>query len=354
MKGLQSKIAHYQSLDAKEKKAYIKDSLINNALYILLVIAVIYTYTQNHMFISSGSIINIISLSAANLPIALGIAGCIVLTGTDLSAGRIVGLTACITGALEQSVDYASKMFPNIGPVPVPLVILLVLLVGGVVGFVNGFFVAKFSLHPFIVTLATQLIVYGLLLIFLTINGNNGQPLSGLDEGFNNFVKGTVLPKIGNATIPNYIIFALIITVIMWVVWNKTSFGKNMFAVGGNSEAAAVSGINVFWTTIFVFIMAGILYGFGGFFEAARTPIASPSTGYGTELNAIAACVIGGVSFSGGIGKISGVVVGTIIFQGLTFCLTYIGVDANIQYIFQGVIIMAAVCLDSLKYLKKK
>ena len=145
MKGLQSKIAHYQSLDAKEKKAYIKDSLINNALYILLVIAVIYTYTQNPMFISSGSIINIISLSAANLPIALGIAGCIVLTGTDLSAGRIVGLTACITGALEQSVDYASKMFPNIGPVPVPVVILLVLLVGGIVGFVNGFFVAKFS-----------------------------------------------------------------------------------------------------------------------------------------------------------------------------------------------------------------
>ena len=231
----------------------------------LLIIAVIYTYTQNPMFISSGSIINIISLSAANLPIALGIAGCIVLTGTDLSAGRIVGLTACITGALEQSVDYASKMFPNIGPVPVPVVILLGASCRRRRRICKRIFVAKFSLHPFIVTLATQLIVYGLLLIFLTINGNNGQPLSGLDQGFNNFVKGTVLPKIGNATIPNYIIFALVVTVIMWVVWNKTSFGKNMFAVGSNPEATNVSGVNVMKTIIGVHTLAGAMYGLTGF-----------------------------------------------------------------------------------------
>ena len=354
MKGLQSKIAHYQSLDAKEKKAYIKDSLINNALYILLVIAVIYTYTQNHMFISSGSVINIISLSAANLPIALGIAGCIVLTGTDLSAGRIVGLTACITGALEQSVDYASKMFPNIGPVPVPLVILLVLLVGGVVGFVNGFFVAKFSLHPFIVTLATQLIVYGLLLIFLTINGNNGQPLSGLDQGFNDFVKGTIFPKIGNATIPNYIIFALVVTVIMWVVWNKTSFGKNMFAVGSNPEAANVSGVNVMKTIIGVHTLAGAMYGLTGFIESSRIGSNSASTGQNYESDAIAACVIGGVSFVGGTGKISGIVLGVFLLRIIFVALQFLAINQNMQYIIKGCIILIACSIDMRKYLVRK
>ena len=127
-----------------------------------------------------------------------------------------------------------------------------------------------------------------------------------------------------------------------------------MYAVGGNAEAASVSGINVFWVTMGIFIMAGVLYGLGGFFEATRVAVGNPSTGTGTELDAIAACVVGGISFSGGVGKVSGAVIGTLIFTALTYCLTYIGFDANMQFIFKGAIIMAAVCLDSLKYLKKK
>ena len=179
--GVKQNFADYKKLDSRDKKTYWKEFLLNNALYILLIVAIIYTYIQNSNFLSAASIVNIISLSAANLPIACGIAGCIVLTGTDLSAGRVVGLTACITASLMQSVTYATKMFPNLPVLPIPLVILIVLLVGGIVGWVNGFFVAKFQLHPFIVTLATQLIVYGLLLMYIMINGNNGQPLSGLD-----------------------------------------------------------------------------------------------------------------------------------------------------------------------------
>ncbi len=354
MNGIQSKIAHYKSLDAAEKKAYIKDSLINNALYILLIIAVIYTYTQNHRFLSSGSLINIVTLSAANLPIALGIAGCIVLTGTDLSAGRVVGITACITAALEQSTSYASKMFPEIGPVPVPIVILIVLLVGAVVGFVNGFFVAKFSLHPFIVTLATQLIVYGLLLIFLTINGNNGQPLSGLDEGFNGFVKGNIIPTIGNVTIPNYVIIAAVVAVIMWIVWNKTSFGKNMFAVGSNPDAANVSGVNVMKTIIGVHTLAGALYGLTGFIESSRIGSNSATTGQNYESDAIAACVIGGVSFVGGTGKISGIILGVFLLRIIFVAFTFLSIDQNMQYIIKGCIILIACSIDMRKYLVRK
>lgn len=191
--GVKQNFADYKKLDSKDKKTYWKEFLLNNALYILLIVAIIYTYIQNSNFLSAASIVNIISLSAANLPIACGIAGCIVLTGTDLSAGRVVGLTACITASLMQSVTYATKMFPDLPVLPIPLVILIVLLVGGIVGWVNGFFVAKFQLHPFIVTLATQLIVYGLLLMYIMINGNNGQPLSGLDQHFNDVVKGSVV-----------------------------------------------------------------------------------------------------------------------------------------------------------------
>ena len=165
--GVKQNFADYKKLDSRDKKTYWKEFLLNNALYILLIVAIIYTYIQNSNFLSAASIVNIISLSAANLPIACGIAGCIVLTGTDLSAGRVVGLTACITASLMQSVTYATKMFPNLPVLPIPLVILIVLLVGGIVGWVNGFFVAKFQLHPFIVTLATQLIVYGLLLMYI-------------------------------------------------------------------------------------------------------------------------------------------------------------------------------------------
>ena len=177
---LKNKYLSYKALEGRDKKTFWKEFFINNALYILLIIAIIYTYTQNHKFLGTSSIVNIISLSAANLPIACGIAGCIVLTGTDLSAGRVVGLTACISASLLQAVTYASKMFPNLSVIPIPLVILLVILVGGIVGYVNGFCVAKFKLHPFLVTLATQLIVYGALLMYIMINGNNGQPLSGL------------------------------------------------------------------------------------------------------------------------------------------------------------------------------
>ena len=121
--GVKQNFADYKKLDSRDKKTYWKEFLLNNALYILLIVAIIYTYIQNSNFLSAASIVNIISLSAANLPIACGIAGCIVLTGTDLSAGRVVGLTACITASLMQSVTYATKMFPNLPVLPIPLVI---------------------------------------------------------------------------------------------------------------------------------------------------------------------------------------------------------------------------------------
>ena len=335
----------------KEKLKKVGDILLNNAMYIIIAVAVVYIAIMRPTFIKLPSIVNILSLTAAKLPIALGIGGCIVLTGTDISAGRVVGLTACISASLLTTVF---KVFPDMtNTAPLPLVLLLVIGVGALVGFVNGFSVAKFKLHPFIVTLSTQLIVYGVILMYLMRGVNNGQTLSGLADNYRSFVTGTLF-SIGGVAVPKYVLYSIILTIIMWIIWNKTTFGKNMFAVGSNEEAANVSGVNVMRTIIMVFMLAGMMYGITGFLDGARLASANANTGLNYECDAIAACVIGGVSFVGGIGRISGIVVGVLLLQIIFTGLNFLAVDANMLYIIKGLIILIACAIDMRKYLVRK
>ena len=189
--------------------------------------------------------------------------------------------------------------------------------------------------------------------MYLMQGTNNGQSISGLDPKFTNFISGSTF-KIGSVALPNFVFYALGITVIMWFVWNKTTFGKNMFAVGSNPEAANVSGVNVSRTIILVFVLAGIMYGFTGFIEAARIGSNSAATGLNYELDAIAACVIGGVSFVGGIGKIRGVIMGVVLLRIIFVGLTFLGIDSNLQYVIKGLIILVACAIDMRKYLVRK
>ena len=244
-------------------------------------------------------------------------------------------------------------MFQNLGVMPLWLVFLIVMAVGALVGLVNGFFVAKFKLHPFIVTLSTQLIVFGSVLMYLMIGTNNGQTLSGLDASYTEFVRGTLF-TVGGVAVPKYVLYAVILTALMWVIWNKTTFGKNMFAVGSNEEAANVSGVNVFLTIVLVFVLAGAMYGVTGFIEGARIASCSANTGLNYECDAIAACVIGGVSFVGGTGKISGIVIGVLLLQIIFAGLNFLSVSANMLYIIKGLIILIACAIDMRKYLVKK
>ncbi|MBE6596624.1 MAG: beta-methylgalactoside transporter [Ruminococcaceae bacterium] len=346
-------IEKYKAKDKAERAVARKEFLINNSLYIFLAAAVVIIQLISPHFLSAPSIVNIISLSAANLPIALGIAGAIILTGTDLSAGRIVGLVACISASLLQATGYPNKMFPALGTLPLPVVFLIAITIGGIVGLINGFCTARFNLHPFIVTLSTQLIVYGALLIYLMSGSNNGQSISGLDSSYTSFINGSFL-SFGKTPIPNYVWYALVITAIMWFIWNKTAFGKNMFAVGSNPEAANVSGVNVKRIITLVFMLAGIMYGITGFIEAARIGSNSAATGLNYELDAIAACVIGGVSFVGGIGKIRGVILGVVLLRLIFVGLTFLSIDANMQYIIKGLIILVACAIDMRKYLVRR
>ena len=341
-----SKAQEFKALSKKDQQRKIGDLILNNAMYIIIAIAIIFITVKQPKFISLSSIVNIISLTAAKLPIALGIGGCIVLTGTDISAGRVA---ACISASLLTTVF---KVFPNMtSAMPIPVVLLIVLGVGAAVGFVNGFSVAKFKLHPFIVTLSTQLITYGIILMYLMNGVNNGQTLSGLTDSYRSLITGTLF-TIGGVAIPRYVLYAVILTAVMWVIWNKTTFGKNMFAVGSNEEAANVSGVNVARTIILVFMLAGVMYGITGFFDGAR--IASANANTGLNYDAIAACVIGGVSFVGGIGRISGIVVGVLLLQIIFAGLNFLSVDPNMLYIIKGLIILVACAIDMRKYLVRK
>ncbi|MCD7859090.1 MAG: beta-methylgalactoside transporter [Firmicutes bacterium] len=338
----------------KDRRRRITDAILNNALYILMAIFIIYTAIMRPKFLGIGSITNLISLTAAYLPIALGIGGCIVLTGTDLSGGRCVGLTAAVSAALLQQSGITNRILPDaFANFPILGALLVAIVIGGIIGAVNGFFVAKFSLHPFIVTLATQLITYGLILLFYMTNGNNGMPIASLRSDYSSFITGTLI-KIGTAAIPMYVLYAIILTVLMWFIWNKTTFGKNMFAVGSNPEAARVSGVNVFLTTTLVHTLAGAMYGVMGFITAARVGSNTQNLGMNYECDAIAACVIGGVSFVGGTGKVSGIVLGVFVLQLIFAALTFLGVDGNMVYIIKGMIILVACSLDMRKYLAKK
>ena len=341
------------ALSGREKANRIKELALDKAMFIIIITAIVVIAAMRPRFISAASIVNIISLTAARLPIALGIGGAIVLSGTDISAGRAVGLTAAITASLLQSTGYASKIFPNLPTLPIPIVIPIVLLAGAAIGLLNGFFVAKFKLHPFRVTLSTQLIIFGGILLFLQIGDNGGQTLSGLSPGYISFISGPLF-HIAGIPIPKYVLYSIIVTVIMWIIWNKTTFGKNMFAVGSNEEAARVCGVNVFKTVLLVFMLAGIMYAITGFIEGARIGSIASYTGLNYESDAIAACVIGGVSFVGGTGKISGIVIGVLLLQIIFVGLNFLSVDQNLLYIIKGAIILLACAVDMRKYLKKR
>lgn len=360
LREMQGRWQGYRELDGRSKRVWWGDFFVRNAIYIIIVLLIIYVQIYSirnnfsNTFFSFKSIIDILKRSGASLFMALGVGGIIVLTGTDLSAGRIMGLTACIAASLMQKpvAEYANKMFPNMAAMPILIVLLLAMAVGGLVGVFNGFCVAKFRLHPFIVTLATQLILYGVVLMYVQLGTNGGGPISGLTEAYKTVVKGTV--SLGGAAIPYYVFYAAAAAAIMWFVWNKTKLGKNMYAVGANPEAANVSGVSVMKTTILVFTIAGILYGLSGFVEAARIGSNGATTGVNAELDAIAACVIGGVSFTGGTGKISGIITGVILLQVISVALQWLGVSSDMQYIIKGLIILVAVALDMRKYLAKK
>ena len=333
-----------------------RDFLLKNGLYIAIILVFIFLciitpIKKNGLqLFTVNNILSIMQQASPRMFLALGVSGLIMLAGTDLSVGRMVGMGMTAATIIMHNGPNTGSVFGHVfdfSTMPVGGRILLALVVCVVLctmfTTIAGFFAAKFKMHPFISTMANMLVIFG-----LVTYSTKGVSFGGIDQS----IPGKIIPKVGG--FPTIILWAVAAVVIVWFIWNKTKFGKNLYAVGGNPEAASVSGISVFKVTLGAFMLAGILYGFGSWLECIRM-IGSGSAAYaqGWEMDAIAACVVGGVSFTGGIGKISGVVVGVLIFTALTYSLTILGIDTNLQFVFSGIIILIAVTLDCLKYVRK-
>ena len=333
-----------------------RDFLLRNGLYIAIIVifaalCVITPIVKDTPLLTASNILNILSQASPRMFLALGVAGLILLAGTDLSIGRMVGMGMTAATIVMHNGPNTGGVFGHVfdfSGLPVLVRVFLALVVCVVLCTVfttiAGFFTAKFKMHPFISTMATMLVIFG-----LVTYSTKGTSFGAIDGS----IPRMIIPRIGG--FPTIILWAVAAVIVVWFIWNKTTFGKNLYAVGGNPEAASVSGISVFWVTVGAFVLAGVLYGFGSWLECIRmTGSGSAAYGQGWEMDAIAACVVGGVSFTGGIGKISGCVVGVFIFTALTYSLTVLGIDANLQFVFSGIIILVAVMLDCLKYVQKK
>ena len=342
---------------ANPKTSRVTGFLLNYALFIILGLILVVVSIIRLDFLSMTTILTILQNASTKGILALGCAGLIVLAGTDLSIGRVLGISAAVTASLVQSTTYVSRMYPtmvsSLGGFGLLIPLFASIAIAVIFSLINGFGVAKLHLHAFIVTLGTQLIAYGVNCLYIESQpSGTAQALSTFDPTFLNVAAGAIY--IGELRIPLVVLYFIFLAVIVWVIWNKTKLGKNMFAVGGNTEAAAVSGVNVAKTIMLVYLMAGVLYGIASFLEAARITSVGANTGLNYETDAISAVVVGGVSFSGGVGTIQGVVIGAVIMQAIVYALQFLGVNPYIQYIIRGLIIILAVSIDVRKYIVKK
>ena len=334
---------------------------LDNAIILAMLLFIVSLCIIKPNFMQVEVITGILQQASPKMFIALGVCFSLIIAGTDLSAGRLVAVSGVVVASLLQKDDFTSKFFPNLPHLWIVIPILAAIAVCMLFGTLNGFLVAQFKMHPFIATLATQVIAYGAVSLYFSKPPTNGQPIGQLREDFK-VIGQTRLAQgwdwIDKALGANFsglsilVLYAIAACVIIWFVLNKTTFGKNVYAVGGNPEAARVSGVNSYKTIMLVFIIGAVMYAIGGILEASRGDGATNNLGNGYELDAIAACVVGGVSLSGGVGKVKGIIIGVLIFQVIAYGLVFIGVSPYYQQIIKGIIIAAAVALDLAKYNK--
>lgn len=330
------------------KKFDWKQFLINYGILCVLGILVLITGILRPRFFSTRNLASIALNVAPRFILAVGVSGCLIVKGTDLSAGRMVGLAACVAGTLLQKPDYDgrfefTKNLPTFGPWWVLVVMLICMLICAIFGLINGIVVSYLNVPAFIGTLGMQLVVYGVCLVY-----TNATPIGNYRDAYTNVAKGSFLG------LPYLFLIALAIGLVIWFLYNMTPHGKYMYAIGGNEQAAEVSGVNVKRTKIIIFVMAAALYAVAGFLLGAKAGGTSVGMGNGYELEAIAACTIGGVSVNGGIGRVSGVLVGVLVFELLKSSMQFLGLETNYQYIVQGIVIIVSIALDIRKYIAKK
>ena len=304
---------------------------------ILIGMIVILAVLTGGRFLGAQNLINIVRQVSVIAILAIGMTVAIISTGIDLSVGSIVALSAVVATSLAQSPDATNLMYPGLS-LPIFVAIGAGLLVGAAAGFTNGFLIARFRIAPFIATLGMMTAARGLALIY-----SDGRPISKLSDEFNFIGQGSIVG------IPVPIILLLVVAIGARLLLNNTRFGRHVYALGGNEQAARVSGINVSRVKIGIYTFSGLLAGLGGMIVAARIGSGNPQLGTGAELDAITAAVIGGTSFSGGIGTVWGTIVGALIIGSLNTGLDLLNVSPFTQQVVKGVIIVLAIIIDERK-----
>ena len=282
-------------------------------------------------------LVMILQVSVVGL-IAIGVTQVIITGGIDLSSGSVLAVSAMVAASLAQEPGYARAVFPSLAGLPFIVPALCGMAIGALAGCINGSLIAVTAIPPFIATLGMMVTARSVAQVY-----TRGQPISMLAENYT---------WIGSGAVP--VIIFLVTAVIFHIALRYTRYGKFTYAIGANPQAARVSGINVSRHIILVYTIAGVLSGMAGLVTAARAQSGQASMGLGYELDAIAAAVIGGVSLSGGAGRITGTVIGTLILGVMTSGFTFIGVDAYFQGIVKGIIIVAAVVADQYRQKRRR
>lgn len=296
----------------------------------LVLMCVVLTFTTD-TFMVSGNLLSVLRNVCVNCLIAFGITCVLIGGGIDLSVGSVVAASGVLAVRMA-----------NAG-LPVPVCVAVALAFGALIGFFNGLVIANTALPAFIVTLSTQIIVRGVSYIF-----TGGQPAQCTNEGFNNLGTGYLLG------IPVPVIIVAVSMLILFFIMNRTGFGRHVYAVGGNIEAARYAGVNVKWVQIRMFMISGVCAALAGVVLAARLYSGQPNVGEGFERDAIAASVLGGTSMSGGVGAMGGTVVGVLIIGVLNNGMNLLKIDTYWQYVVKGGVILGAVYIDYLKKTRSK
>lgn len=311
-------------------------------IYFILLFMVVAISLVKPVFLSQKNLLNVVRQVSVIGLISLGVTLAIISKGIDLSSGSVLAFAGVIAASLAQNAGWAQKMYPNIGALPVIVPIAVALLVGSLCGLVNGTLIATTGIPPFIATLGMMVAARGAALLY-----TDGRPVSSLTPSYQFIGQGYIFG------IPFPVIIYIFMIGITWVILNYTRFGKNIYAIGGNVNAAEVSGVNVKKNIIMIYLYAGLLAGLAGLVLTARVNTGQPGMGVSYELDAIAATTIGGTSHSGGIGTIGGAFAGALILGVLNNGLDLLGVSAYWQQIIKGIIIVGAVVIDMRKNAKK-
>jgi methyl-galactoside transport system permease protein len=326
------------------KTKNVSKYVIDKILYICLVLMIVIIAVISPSFLSIRVLSDVLIQSAPKILLAMGMLVVIIAGGMDMTVGRLAGLGAVISGTLAQQTTYYLKFWTNLPELPIVVPIVVSILIGLAMGAITGVVISKFKVPAFLAGLGIQMIIYGANLLFLKKAPNNSQPLAGFKDTFLKFGTGSIFG------VSYLIIVALLVMVFVYILLNMTTLGKNIYATGGNRDAAKVAGINVFKVDMFVYMLSGALAALAGCMIAARTGSATATYAEGYEMDAIASCIIGGASFAGGIGNVPGAFLGVIIFSVINYGLTFVGLSSYWQYIVKGLIIVVAVALDMRKY----